>query len=144
MSERNLGQTTDAPSRFSASELALMLSLIATWVGITIQLGWFSVFFWGCGIAMTRILCPAHQRRRVPDSVTDALSVAVCWAVAWGAAGVTLDWRMVNFDLLPRFSWTVLGELTGFYLGLVWVLVLLLVRHVERLTGQFERPRPAA
>ncbi len=120
----------------------LFVTLIATWLGITVQLGWMSVLFWGCGVAMTAILRPAHQRRRIPDSVTDVLSVAVSWAVAWGIAGAVLDFRISALDDPGPLSWTLLGELTGFYLGLVWVLVLLMVRHIERMFGQLNRPRP--
>jgi hypothetical protein len=57
---------------------------------------------------------------------------------------VALDLRATTPDFWGFLSWTLLGELTGFYLGLVWVLVLLLARHVERLTGQLDRPRPTA
>ncbi len=139
-----MGRRTDGTSQFTAGELLLLVTLIAMWLGITVQLGSLSVLFWGCGVAMTAILRPSHQRRRTPESVTDVLSVAVSWAVAWGAAGVALDLQATTPDFWGFLSWTLLGELTGFYLGLVWVLVLLLARHVERLTGQLDRPRPTA
>ncbi len=139
-----MGRRVAGSNQFTAGELLLLVTLIATWLGITVQLGSLSLLFWGCGVAMTAILRPAHQRRRTPESVTDVLSVAVSWAVAWGAAGVALDQRITAPDFSGPLSWIVLGELTGFYLGLVWVLVLLLARHVERISGQLDRPRPAA
>jgi hypothetical protein len=139
-----MGRQASEASQFTAGELLLLVTFIATWLGITVELGSLSVLFWGCGVAMTAILRPAHQRRRTPESVTDVLSVAVSWAVAWGAAGVVLDLQFTSPDSSGLLSWTVLGELTGFYLGLVWVLVLFLARHVERISGQLNRPRPTA
>ena len=139
-----MGHRIEGSSQFTAGELLLLVTLIATWLGITVQLGSLSVLFWGCGVAMTAILRPAHQRRRTPESVTDVLSVAVSWAVAWGVAGAALGQRITAPDFSGPLSWIVLGELTGFYLGLVWVLVLLLARHVARISGQLDRPRPTA
>ena len=93
---------------------------------------------------MAAILRPAHQRHQTPESVTDVLSVAVCWAVACGVAGFALDLRLPGSATSDLFSWAVLGQLTGFYLGLVWVLVVLLARHVERVAGPASRTRPIA
>jgi hypothetical protein len=144
MTRKSTEYRSEPSSQFTAGQLFLLVTFIAMWLGITVRLGSMSVLFWGCGVAMTAILRPSHQRRRTPESVTDVMSVAVSWAVAWGAAGVAMDLRVSAPEFMGLVSWTVLGELTGFYLGLVWVLVLLLARYVERLSGQFGRPRPTA
>ncbi len=129
---------------FTAREMLLLFTLIATWLAITLQLGPLSLLFWGLGLIMAAILRPAHQRRQTPESVTDVLSVAVSWAVAWGVAGLALDLRTVGSAFSEIPAWVVLGELMGFYLGLVWVLILLLFRHVQRVVRPIGGTRPIA
>jgi hypothetical protein len=126
----------------TACELLLLMSLVALWLGITVLLGSFSLLVWAGATGMAAVLRPPHQRRRTPESVTDLLSVAVSWCVALGIAGLSADllapvgWSMVEW------SWTFLGELAGFYLGFVWVLVLLSFRHIEQVMRRYDRTRP--
>ena len=131
--------------QFTISEMLLLVTFIGTWLAVTTRLGPLSVLFWGLTVVMAAILRPAHQRRKTPESVTDVLSVAVSWAVACGVAGFALDVHLLpNGAFSGPFSWAVIGQLTGFYLGLVWVLVVLLARHVERVAGPVSRTRPIA
>ena len=123
----------------TASELLLLVSLLALWLGITVLLGPFSLLVWAGAVAMAVILRPPHQRQRTPESVTDVLSVAVTWCVVCGIAGLVADLfapiRLAAVDV----SWTFLAELIGFYVGFVWVLVLLLIRHIEQVVGRYEK-----
>ena len=126
--------------RFSISQGLLLLAFMTTWLVITVHLGRLSIFFWGLAVLMAAILRPSHQRRRTPESVTDVLSIAVCWAVACGFLGLALDAGMFGRSVSSVSSWVVFGQLAGFYLGLGWVLVILLARHVERIIGQSGHP----
>lgn len=130
--------------QFTISEMLLLVTFIGTWLAVTTRLGPLGVLFWGFTVVMAAILRPAHQRRKTPESVTDVLSVAVSWAFACGIAGFALDMRLPSGAFSGPFSWAVIGQLTGFYLGLVWVLVVLLARHVERVAGPVSRTRPIA
>ncbi len=144
MREDYEGPNVKTNRQFTISEMLLLVTFIGTWLAITAQLGSLSILFWGLTVVMAAILRPAHQRHQTPESVTDVLSVAVCWAVACGVAGFALDLRFPGNATADLFSWAVLGQLTGFYLGLVWVLVVLLARHVERVAGPASRTRPIA
>ncbi len=126
---------------FSVGDMMLLVMAIGTYLAVTVQLGPLSILFWGLAVVMASILRPAHQRRITPESVTDVMSVAVSWAVVCGIAGFALDARLMGNAFSGYFSWAVLGQLTGFYLGLVWVLVVLLVRHFERVAGLVGRTR---
>lgn len=128
---------------FTFRELLVLCTLIGTWLVVTIPLGSYSVLLWAVGILMASVLQPSHQRRATPESVADVLSVAVCGAVICGAIGFVVDLRFSSGAFASFPSWALIGELTGFYLGLVWVLVLLLVRHVERVFGPVNRTRRA-
>lgn len=135
---------TARPNACTVSELLLLVSLLTLWLGITVLLGSLSLLVWAGTVAMALILRPRHQRQPTPESVTDVLSVAVTWCVAVGAAGLVVD-LVVPPDLAAvDLSWTFLAELTGFYLGFVWVLVLLLIRHVEQMSRRFGKSRPLA
>jgi hypothetical protein len=123
----------------TASELLLLVSLLALWLGITVLLGPFSLLVWAGAVAMAVILRPPHQRQQTPESVTDVLSVAVTWCVACGIAGLGADLFAPATLAAVDFSWTFLAELIGFYLGFVWVLVLLLIRHIEQVVGRYGR-----
>jgi hypothetical protein len=135
---------TPASNACTPSELLLLVSLLVLWLGITVLLGAWSLLIWAGAVAMAMILRPSHQRQRTPESVTDVLSVAVTWCVALGAAGLACDLFVPVSRAMSDVSWTFLAELAGFYLGFVWVLVLLLIRHLEQLSGRFDRPRPLA
>jgi hypothetical protein len=130
--------------QFTVREILLLMTMIGTWLAITLQLGSFSVLFWGLGVVMASVLRPHHQRHETPSSVTDVLSVAISWAVVFGIAGLALDVWMSGSASLGLFSWAVLCQLTGFYLGIVWVLVVLLARHVERVARPLTRTRTIA
>ncbi len=136
------GHNVKTNRQFSVREMLLLVIFIGTYLTITVQLGRASTLFWGLTVVMATILRPAHQRRQTPESVTDVLSVAISWAVVCGVAGFALDAQLLGNAFSSHFSWAVLGQLTGFYLGLVWVLIVLLIRHVERVTGLVNRPRP--
>lgn len=134
------GRIMKTDHQFSISQILLLVAFMVTWLAITVHLGWLSIVFWGLAVLMAAILRPAHQRRRTPESVTDVLSVAVCWAVACGFLGVAFDAGVFGRALSDAFSWVVFGQLAGFYLGLIWVLIILLVRHIERVIGQPGHP----
>lgn len=128
--------------QFTIGEMLLLVLFIGIWLTVTIQLSSLSVFFWGLAMGMAAVLRPSHQRRPTPVTVTDVVSIAVGWGVACGILGFLLDMR-IGRDFAPgAFSWTLFGELTGFYLGLMWVMVVFLFRHVERVVGAVNRPRP--
>lgn len=128
---------------FALRETLLLMVFIGIWLAITIQWGALSLPFWALAVGMAAVLRPTHQRRSIPDSVTDVLSVAVSWAVAGGVAGIAFDLRQPSGLASDVLSWAVIGELTGFYLGFLWVMVLLVFQHIERLTGSVNRARRA-
>ena len=84
------------PHAIAIRETLLLIGLIGIWLAITVQWGAFSLLFWGLTVAMAAVLRPAHQRRSVPDSVTDVMSITVSWAVAGGVLGLLLDLRTPN------------------------------------------------
>ena len=127
--------------RFTVSDILLLVTLITVWMAVTLQLQTYSILFWGLAVVMAGVLRPSHQRNKTPESVTEVLSVAIIWAVACGLIGLLVDVRFPNHVAIGSLSWSVWGQLTGFYLGMVWVLVVLLARHVERITGLFGRTR---
>ena len=133
-----------ASNSCTASELLLLVSLLILWLGITVLLGSFSLLVWAGAVVMALILRPPHQRQQTPESVTDVLSVAVTWCVALGIAGLVADLFAPVSLAAVDFSWTFLAELSGFCLGFVWVLVLLLIRHIEHVVGQYGKSRPLA
>ncbi len=128
-----------APHQFTLSELLLLVTLISIWLGITVLTGTYSLLVWGLGVLMAAILRPAHQRPKTPESATDVMSVAVGWSVACGAGGCVLDVTSYAVAGSSVLSWTFLGQCTGFYLGMVWVLVVLLVRQVEKIVERVDR-----
>jgi len=121
---------THALGSLSVAHLALLASLLVAWVGVTVMLGSLSLLVWAGTLVMDLVLRPAYQRQHMVESVTDALSVAVTWAVAWGTAGLAIDLLAPSYWLWSGISWTLLAELLGFYLGFVWVFVLFLLRPV--------------
>lgn len=131
------------PRAIAIRETMLLVGLIGLWLAITIQWGAFSLLFWGLTVAMAGVLRPAHQRRPVPDSVTDVMSITVSWAVACGVLGLILDLRTPNPFAPGVLGWAMIGEITGFYLGFIWVLVLRLYRHIERVTSPVNHARRA-
>ena len=133
-----------AANQFTLSELLLLVTLIGGWLGISVLTGTYSLLVWGLGVLMAAVLRPSHERPKTPESATDVMSVAICWSVACGIGGFALDVTSYAVARSSVLSWTFLGELTGFYLGMVWVLIVLLVRHVERHVGRVDNPRTAA
>ncbi len=123
----------------TASELLLLVSLLTLWLGVTLLLGPLSLFVWAGAVAMAAILRPPHERQRTPESVTDVLAVAVAWCAVCGIAGAVADLVAPPRFAAGDFSWTFLAELSGFCLGFVWVLVLLLIRHIEQTLGRYGR-----
>ena len=76
--------------------------------------------------------------------MTDLLSVAVFWCVALGSAGLSVDvFAPVGWSL-GDLSWALLAELVGFFLGFVWVLVVLSFQRLEQVVRQYDRTRPTA
>ena len=130
--------------QFTISEMLMLIMFIGIWLSVTIQLGSLSVLFWGLAMGMAAVLRPSHQRRSTPVTVADVVSIAVSWAVVCGLLGFLLDVRIGREAMTRVFSWALFGQLTGFYLGLLWVLVVFLFRHVERVVGVVKRPRPIA
>ncbi|MHB8973324.1 MAG: hypothetical protein ACYC3X_24420 [Pirellulaceae bacterium] len=132
------------PDDGTACELLLLTSLVVLWLGITVLLGSFSLLVWGGATGMAAVLRPPHQRRRTPESVTDLLSVAVFWCVALGIAGLSVDVFAPAGWSLGDLSWALLAELVGFFLGFVWVLVVLSFQHLEQVMRQYDPTRPTA
>ncbi len=95
----------------------------------------------GSGGCHVRCLAPAHQKRATPNSVTDVLATAVVWSVVWGVAGVVVSTRVPTSQSWEAISWVLVGQITGFYLGLLWVMVIFLARYVERVTAPQRRSR---
>jgi hypothetical protein len=122
-------------------ELLMLFSLVSLWLGVTVLLGAGSLLIWAGAIAMAAILRPPHQRSRVPDNVTDLMSVAVTWCVAGGVIGLGADLLApVNWSI-HDLSWTFFGEVLGFYLGLLWVVVLLATRSLQPIPRPSDGPR---
>ena len=130
--------------QFTVREVLLLVTLICTWLAITVQLKTFGVPFWGFAVVMAAVLRPGHQRHETPNSVTDVLSVSISWSVMGGVVGLALDVWLAGRASFSLFCWAVLCQLTGFYLGMVWVLVVLLARHVERVARPLSRRRSVA
>ncbi|MHB0955880.1 MAG: hypothetical protein ACYC6N_17110 [Pirellulaceae bacterium] len=124
----------------TALELLLLMSLVTLWLGITALLGSFSLLVWAGALGMAAILRPPHQRSKTPESVTDLLSVAVTWGVALGMVGLSVDLFAPNLRSIGDLSWVLLAELAGFFLGFVWVLVVLSFQHIERVM-RYDRTR---
>ncbi len=144
MSEEFLGGTMKTNRQFTIRETLVLATLTGTWLTITIQLASASVLFWIFAVVMGSILRPAHQRHRTPESATDLLTVAITWSVACGIGGLALDMRLPDSAFSGLLSWSMLGQLTGFYLGFVWTFIVLVVRRVERIVGPLGRARPVA
>lgn len=122
-------------------ELLMLFSLVSLWLGVTVLLGTGSLLVWAGAVAMAVILRPPHQRNRIPDTVTDLLSVAVSWCVGVGVLGLGADLLAPVNWTIRDLSWTFFGEVLGFYLGLLWVVVLLAVRSLPSLAGPYNGPR---
>lgn len=131
-------------SPFPWWDVFLIVLLVALWLGITMLIGAMSLLIWGLGLCIASVLVPAHQRTGPPDSVVDVVSAAICWAVAMGIGGLLLDLVTSAGNLLQPNPWTLLGQVAGFYLGLVWAVVVVLVRNFEQSSRGFDRPRPLA
>lgn len=127
--------------QFTLRGMFLLVTFLSVWLAITVLLGTYSLFFWCLAVFMAIVLGPAHQRRSIPESATDVLAVAVVWSVAWGVVGFVLD-KATAGKLAPVFlPWTVLGQLMGCYLGMIWVLIQLVYRHLDRAMRPVGRPR---
>ena len=120
---------------FHAWDAFLLVLLVAVWLGLTLVLGALSLLIWALGVLIAAVLLPAHQRTGTPESMVDVIASAVCWAVAGGAAGLLLDLTTLSGNAFQTLPWTLPGQLTGFYLGLLWNLAVLLFRHVTRRRG---------
>ncbi len=122
-------------------ELLMLFSLVSLWLGVTVLLGAVSLLIWAGAMAMAAVLRPPHQRNRIPDTVTDLLSVAVVWCVGVGTLGLGADLLApVNWSI-HNLSWTFFGEVLGFYLGLLWVVVLLATRSLQPIVRPIDGPR---
>jgi hypothetical protein len=125
-------------------ELLLLFSLVSLWLGVTMLLGAGSLLVWAGAIAMATILRPPHQRNRFPDTVTDLLSVAVSWCVGGGVAGAGVDLLAPTSWSIHDLPWTFLGELVGFYFGLLWVVAVLATRSMQQAVRPHNGPRASA
>lgn len=122
-------------------ELLLLFSLVSLWLGVTVLLGAGSLLIWAGAIAMAAILRPPHQRNRFPDTVTDLLSVAVSWCVGGGLLGVGADLLTPANWSVHDLSWAFLGEVVGFYFGLLWVVVVLATRSLQQVVRPYDGRR---
>jgi hypothetical protein len=118
--------------RFHAWDALLLALLIAVWLGLTLAWGALSLLIWAPGVLIAAVLLPPHQRSGTPQSMVDVIASAVCWAVAGGAVGLLLDLTTPSGNVFQTLPWTLLGQLTGFYLGLLWTLAVLLFRLVTQ------------
>jgi len=130
-----------APGDGIVCELLLLFSLVSLWLGVTVLLGAGSLLIWAGATAMAAILRPPHQRSRVPDTVTDLLSVAVSGCVGGGVLGLSADLLAPVTWSIHALSWTFFGEVIGFYLGLLWVVVLLAARSMQPVVRPLHGPR---
>ena len=133
-----------ASNSCTASELLLLVSLLTLWLGITVLLGSLQP----AGLGGSRgdgpdppPAAPATADARVRDGCAVGGRDLVRGMRDRRSGGGSVR---AGESCRGRFLVDLSRGTGGFYLGFVWVLVLLLIRHIEHVVGRYDKSRPLA